>query len=138
MTLSGTENLPVESAIGSSRGFYTDRLRRTLADKSATKLNLLKAVHDYLREREQRIGVGLSVESDLFEDMPEPFRGLLNYNKFKRQLTLNHRVVDADIWKIEYGYIKLDNMTNNEIIFLLLGLLLGLQIALLIQTYKTK
>jgi len=29
-------------------------------------------------------------------------------------------------------------MTNNEIIFLLLGLLLGLQIALLIQTYKTK
>ena len=29
-------------------------------------------------------------------------------------------------------------MTNNEIIFLLLGLLLGLQIALLIQTIKTK
>ena len=100
MTLSGTENLPVENAIGSYRGFYADRLRRTLADKSATKLNLLKAVHDYLREREQRIGVGLSVESELFEDMPEPFRGLLNYNKFKRQLTLNHSVVDADIWKI--------------------------------------
>jgi len=29
-------------------------------------------------------------------------------------------------------------MTSNEITFLLLGLLLGLQIALLIQTIKTK
>jgi len=29
-------------------------------------------------------------------------------------------------------------MTNNEIIFLLLGLLLGLQIALLIQTIKNQ
>ena len=29
-------------------------------------------------------------------------------------------------------------MTSNEIMFLLLGILLGLQIALLIQTIKTK
>ena len=56
------------------------------------------------------------------------FSGVL---RLKKRLTSN-------IWQIEYGYIKLDNMTNNEIIFLLLGLLLGLQIALLIQTIKNQ